>query len=113
MIEYVEIGPVRYVVMCSEDGDKELQKFQEHENRSLGGHVDVWRGIIYIRSDMCEDQKRDTLVHECLHACADQTGLEFCKDSTTEEAVVGSFSPRVFDLVKRNPHLVNYLTGRS
>lgn len=54
-----------------------------------------------------DDMKRDTLLHEVLHAILMGAGL----DGETEERIVSTISPALLDTFRRNPELVAYLTS--
>lgn len=69
-------------------------------------------GVIAIRPDMQEDRKRETLLHEAMHAAWDQTPLRN-KESALEEEVISALSPILFALLRDNPTVVRYLLSTS
>lgn len=67
---------------------------------------------ILIAEDMTEAQKRDTLIHESLHAEFRQGLTSVLKeyDKTLEETLCAFLAPRILGLLRDNPKLVEYLT---
>ena len=59
------------------------------------------------------DLKKDTLLHEVVHAILWQTGLQARFDGDSEEEFVRCFSPALLDTLQRNPKFVAYLTASS
>jgi len=68
---------------------------------------------IRVSPDLALSQERDTVLHETLHAVADMTGVTHELGSDTEEKFVRRLTPAVLDLLRRNPALVAYLTGKE
>ena len=60
---------------------------------------------IRIRKNLTEQVKRETLFHEILHACFDETRLQH----ELEETMVCTLSPRLMEVFKRNPKLMKYI----
>jgi len=69
---------------------------------------------VLLAMDQAPGQKRDTLLHESLHAIVRQGfGSTFeAVDKAFEEQVVSFFAPRILALLRDNPRLVAYLTER-
>jgi hypothetical protein len=75
----------------------------------LVGQCDNEAGIIRYRSDdMSPGQLRETIVHECLHACVFNAGLKF-PSSDDEENFVNKLAPRLYGLMVENPKLIEWV----
>lgn len=66
---------------------------------------------IYVEPDQHPSQRRDTLLHEVLHAVASVTALESEWGDEREEEIVLRMTPALLDVLRRNPRLVAYLTA--
>ncbi len=55
------------------------------------------------------DHERMVLVHELMHACLHETGLDLDKED--EERFIVALSPRLLDALQSNPTIVSYLLG--
>lgn len=65
---------------------------------------------ILLQAEQADGQKRDTLIHEILHAEIRQ-GLSEQLDKGLEETLCAFFAPRILGLLRDNPWLVEYLTS--
>jgi len=87
------------VTDCIDDGDLGMMTL-----------TDAW--IIHI-SERSPDQPI-TVLHEALHAAMRTTGgYRLLDGREDEEAIVTGFSEAVVELLRRNPGLSEYLTGRA
>ncbi len=70
---------------------------------------------ILIRRKQAPSVKRETLMHELLHAIIYASGMvhHFKLDHDTEEELVSALSPWILQLLRDNPYLVEYLTERA
>ena len=57
-----------------------------------------------IAEDQCLQQKQDTLLHEVLHACFNDLGLE------PKEDTVCALGATLLAVLRENPQLIEYLT---
>lgn len=69
------------------------------------GEADLQHGYIMVGKHQSPDQQKDTFLHEVLHLCALQGGVD-------DEATVARLAPILLDFMRRNPNAVNYLTER-
>jgi hypothetical protein len=102
----IVIGPMRARVAVDE---LEHNRACREQKRDLLGS---WSGrelLITVEPGMPHDQIVDTLVHEVLHAIVDIHGVDL-GDEEREERVVGQLSPVLVDTLRRNPHLVAFIT---
>lgn len=79
----------------------------------VAGQANIDQGEILIRNDLSPSNRRDTLLHESLHAVAYHSGLRTTVldgDSDLEERIIVTLSPWILQLLQRNPSLVEYLT---
>lgn len=61
------------------------------------GHCDSARGEIRVQEDLCPDQRRDTILHECLHA------IDYAVSLDISERQVHAMAAGVLALVRDNP----------
>lgn len=66
---------------------------------------------IHIEPKQHPSQKRDTVLHEVLHAVASLTALSSDWGDEREEEIVLRLTPALLDVLRRNPRLVAYLTA--
>ena len=68
---------------------------------------------IQLASQQADNQKRDTLLHESIHAIIAQGMSASLKelDKMLEETLVSFLAPRLLALMRDNPRLVEYLTS--
>jgi hypothetical protein len=92
----VRIGPHRYAI-----------RSERIEGDDTFGDCSPGACLIRIDPRQTASQRRDTLVHELLHALCSLTGLN---EKVDEEDLVLRLSPALLDLLRRNPALVRYLT---
>lgn len=80
-------------------------------------HVD--RAEIVIGTSMAPAQKRDTLLHELLHALCDVMGVSkggsaaLLPTQDDEERFVHALSPLLLDMLRSNPELVDFLLAED
>lgn len=103
----LQIGPFLYRVYADIDKIKDAEK----ESGSLFGVTSVGELEILLHPSSHDLVQRETLLHEVLHAVFHNVGLSERFGEKTEEQVVRSLSPALFDLLRRNPDLVSYLVG--
>ena len=66
---------------------------------------------IVLAGDLPRSRQRETLLHEVLHACWDESALRSHEDACKlEELVVTALSQTLVDVLRRNPKLVAFLT---
>ena len=73
------------------------------------GRIDCRLGTIEIGLKMHEGQVRDTLLHEVMHGCLFQLGVDGEKELTVEEFIV-LLAPSLLAALYDNAELVAYLT---
>lgn len=96
----VRLGPHRWTIRRGAiDADGELY------GRTLE------RELTILLAPTVPSQERDTLLHELLHACWAQTGLDFEDDE--QERVVGALAPWLLGALRDNPRLVAFLLERE
>lgn len=100
----IQIGYNRYKVRLKEG-------LADEEDKYLFGKCNPKKSKISINPDQSADSMADTVLHEVLHGCWDQTSLASMPstDGEVEELVVSSLSPALLDTLRRNPELVGYL----
>lgn len=98
------IGPHLYKVRS---GKKAAAKMDDGQlGESCSRSLTIW-----VHPNQHDSSVADTLLHEVLHACWDQTSLR-CLDSAQEEAAVSSLAPLLLAVLRANPDLVDALVGR-
>jgi len=94
----VKLGCFEYEV--KEDKDENMPEFL--------GDMNPYIKRIRVRKNMEDQVKRETFLHELLHACCDEARLP----PEMEEKFVSVVSPRLFELLQRNPKLINVLLDK-
>lgn len=82
---------------------------REAELRNSDGECDRTRLVIKIRSDLHPLKKRETLLHEILHAVWNASGVDYVKPG--EEGYVFLISTYMFQVLVDNPNVVAWLTS--
>lgn len=98
----------RFEVKLVDDPDEAIARGTNHG--TLGAtHVD--KGLIRLRGggEQSEDQMRDTMLHEVLHAVVRLTYQEKSFAKSDDEDAVGAIATHLLDTLRRNPDLVAYL----
>lgn len=68
------------------------------------------RLVIRIDTDLPHTSQAETVLHELLHCCWAQTGLKTEERiSEAEELAIASLAPVVFNMLRSNPEIVDYL----
>lgn len=101
----IRVSPHDYYVTEQEDLLKAVE---------LVGQCDNESGIIRFRQDsMSDNQVRETILHECLHACVYSAGIRFegGAGGEGEEGIVNRLTPRLLGVLQENPKLVKWLMG--
>lgn len=102
----VQVGPYRFAV---------TQDQVAYERKAVADHAATWGYIEYgrlriiLNPDQAEDHMRVTLLHEILHAVEDVTDQ---RHHRTEE-IIRQLAAPLLDVLRRNPDLVAYLTGKE
>lgn len=80
------------------------------DGNSLDGTTDTKMAIIDIRKGQDLASEVDTVLHEILHACMNQTIRNYEKKKFLEEDAVAKITPRLLKVIRENPALMEYLT---
>lgn len=86
--------------------------YHEHEKMGLLGLTDGDLSKIVVNTEQGEDKFRVTLLHEVLHAIVSEAGLRDVLDANREEQVVKRMAPILRQVLKDNPRVYTFLTGR-
>lgn len=92
-LKHITVGGQRYKI-------KYVQGLMNNEGESLDGLVLFEKRIIYIDKALPPSQRRSTLLHELLHICLEQTGLQHPNEDD-EEHLVRCIEYRLAPLLKR------------
>jgi len=85
--------------------DWEVDLKAKTDREESWGNINYRKNLIRIFSeDNSEDNKRTTLIHECIHMILECAGIDEHK-----EEVVDSIAYGFFALIKDNPELKKYL----
>lgn len=95
----IKIGPHRYKVI----GDAKAERHLDHDRLA---ECDTARAEIRVRPGQAPTQERDSVLHEVLHACWDQTAL---RDHDIEEQVVSSLAPILLGVIRDNAEFMRWL----
>ncbi len=86
--------------------------FHEHDTIGVLGLTDTDASVIVIETCQSDDKFGVTFIHELLHAVMAEAGIRDAIDSDTEERVVKRISPILRQVLKDNPRVYTFLTGR-
>lgn len=94
----IEIGCRKYFITFLNDEDFDLYLSQKNVyDVSVKSFIDYDEQLIGVRDKLKNDHKQELIVHELLHACAEDAGMD--QDENFEK-FVRSFSPRLTCLLK-------------
>lgn len=100
----VVVGLHRYRVIPDVDGL--VGDHAEHRGSTDAEHL-----TIAYDARLPLSLSQETVLHELLHACWDQTPLRKLDGiECHEEAVVGSLTPVILRMLRENPGVIGYLT---
>ncbi len=100
----IQVGPYRYRISTEK---AEMDALQAEQRCGLAGFHDELQTQITTHPEQTQDSMADTLLHELLHACLIQSGVQ---DRDREEDYVSGISATLLDTLRRNPDLVKFLT---
>lgn len=98
----IEVGPYVYSILCG-DAPSRTQ---------LGGdcgETDSSELVIRINGDRVSGVRRETTLHEVLHALTDMAGLVEQYGTKTDEQWCRRVTPLLLDTLRRNPKLCAFL----
>lgn len=84
-----------------------------NEGTGASGLCKPWKTQIHVaKGELNEQQERDTVLHEVMHAIFSEMGLttDF-KEENEEEKIVRCMATGLLAVLRENPALVKYLTG--
>jgi hypothetical protein len=91
-MRHVRIGPFDFTVLSNPDTDRELLEAGD------AGASDALRLTIKVRSDLPEQVRHETLVHEVLHCILSVTAYSGELSEQEEERLVRTLAPFVTEL---------------
>ncbi len=100
----VVLGPHSYTIDSSEETARLLR---DEENN---GDSRPDRLLVRLDTDRPPTKVAETLLHELMHCCWNESPLRVHDVKEWEELVVSGLTPWLLDLLRRNPDLVAYLT---
>jgi hypothetical protein len=86
----IQIGPYIYSVELADD------LHDRSTGQSLWGRIDSTEQKITLHANGTPERMGETLLHELIHGCADQAGIEL------EESIVTGLSISLYDTLVRN-----------
>lgn len=104
----VKVGPAVYSVSADE---KELLAACREERSDLLGRTEHRQTRILLRPDQSPSCMRDTLLHECLHAVFEMTGIATEVGPDDEEKFVRRLTPAILDMLRSNAPLLACLVA--
>jgi len=105
MIDYVQIGPIRYAVHLVED----LHDFDgEGKRHGLDGHIKYGPCELQIEQALNSQRAVQVLWHEILHGIMTGAGL-----GDHDEKVIDVLSHGLMDVLQRNPDLIKLTIGNG
>lgn len=106
----LKVGPSTYAIR--DDAD-EMNRISRREKDDLFGYCDHRHLTIHIDPDQADDYKRETVLHEVLHAVVSLTNLSEEWGVEKEERMVARVAPLLLGVLRDNPKLVAYLVAAS
>ena len=94
----VKVGAFRYTVS---------EEPIPHEEQPAWGLTEPRSERITLEPGQSPNFKRDTFLHELLHACLFASGMPLGHEE--EERIVSALTPILLDTLRRNPAVVAYL----
>lgn len=73
---------------------------------STSGHTEHKNLVISYDPDCAKAYLRDTILHECLHACFFSVG------KGRKEQTIRALTPVLLDMIRSNPKLIKFLTEK-
>lgn len=98
MIRSVKVGPHSYAIRTDRRASDDY------------GETFLDRCEIVVSSKQGPSQRRETVLHEILHACSSLTGLRVEMGEGWDESMCTRMAPVLLDVLRRNPRLVEFLT---
>lgn len=98
----IKVGSRKYEIIFADDElfFSTLSKKNENDFDDAKSYIDYDDQVIFIRSCLKSDFKRELLIHELLHACIEDSGIatqdEIC------EMLIRILSPRLNQLLTEN-----------
>ena len=96
----VLVGPFRYAIRYGKRAEKMLG-VEGAVGLTLSDQLEI-----LVSREQVDDRMRATLIHEVIHACADLADLG---DTSTEEQWASRLGPILLQVLRDNPHLVEWL----
>lgn len=95
--------------------DYEVSISKKKIDSNLFGETDNTNSEIHVHPDQSLQNKRDTLLHEILHAIAFASGMKKVLEwnDETEEKVIRLLSPWLLGVVQDNPDLIEWITEQK
>lgn len=84
-----------------------VRKSDELSERQRVGRTDIQKQAISVDATAGDDQQRDVVLHEIIHACLRVVASGVSE--TTEERVTSLLAPLLLDVLRANPHVVQFL----
>jgi len=66
-------------------------------------------GVIELNAEASPSQQATTLVHEILHVCFQEVGLNLHFKPTQEEQIVRSLEPLLYQVIRDNPAVIKFI----
>lgn len=80
----------------------------ENSDEELYGHCSPSTQVITIADGIPKERQQAVVIHECLHALLELSGIAV--DGDQEETFITKMSPIILMWMKDNPKLIKYLT---
>ncbi len=100
----VSLGPHRYTIDSSEETALLL-----HDEENVGDSRPD-RLLVRLDTNRPPTKVAETLLHELMHCCWNESALRVHDVNEWEELVVSGLAPWLLELLRGNPDLVVYLT---
>lgn len=111
----VKVGPYRYSISVDKDFNyqNDFDKKSTDDGYMFGGTNHPTQSIV-LDGRVGPDLQGETLLHEVIHCCLFALGSpDWSDEDDLEERICMSLSPILFDTLRSNPELVDYLFNKG
>ena len=103
----VKVGPFVYKIQFMKGGLEKHEFFKKGRTKTYALGMFVGQhGLILINTEQAEEQQKETLLHELMHACAYVSSGNGIDD---EESAISSISPTLWAVLRDNPRVTKWI----
>ena len=99
----IKIEDIEQIRIIGKTFKLKLEDSLIHDNELQYGLCEVGKCLISVSNSQCQEQKKDTLIHECAHAIADAMGVD------VPEHHILVLSTGIYAWMRENPELIQWI----